>query len=45
MVPAPSVPSFPVQAFVMPTLRKEREGWGTHFLADGGEIKSLGHPL
>jgi hypothetical protein len=31
-------------AFPTPALRKKREGRGTHFLADDGEIKSLGHP-
>ena len=36
----------PVQrsAFVVPALRKEREGRGTHFLGDISEIKKLGHP-
>ena len=31
-------------AFVVPALRKVREERGTHFIADAGEIKSLGHP-
>lgn len=33
-----------VLAFVVPALRKVREGRGTHFIADAGDIKSLGHP-
>jgi hypothetical protein len=32
------------QAFPTPALRQEREGRGTHFVADANEIKSLGHP-
>ena len=32
----------PAQAFPTPALRKEREGRGTHYVADAGEIKSLG---
>src|SRR5260370_8136469 len=32
------------QAFPCPALRKEREGRGTHYVADGGEVKSLGPP-
>jgi hypothetical protein len=35
----PLAPAFPT-----PALRKEREGRGTHFVADASEIKSLGHP-
>ena len=31
-------------AFVVPALRKEREGRGTHFVGDISEIKNLGHP-
>jgi hypothetical protein len=31
-------------AFAVPALRKEREGRGTHCVADASEIKSLGHP-
>jgi hypothetical protein len=34
-----------VQSFPSPALRKEHEGLGTRFVADAGEIKSLGHPL
>jgi hypothetical protein len=33
-----------VYGFVVPALRKEREGRGTHFAGDANEIKSLGHP-
>ena len=31
-------------AFVVPALRKEREGRGTHFVGDISEVKNLGHP-
>jgi len=34
----------PLQALVVPTLRKVREGRGTHRVADGSEIRSLSHP-
>jgi len=30
--------------FVVPALRKLREERDTHFVADAGEIKSMGHP-
>jgi hypothetical protein len=33
-----------VPAFPTPALRREREGRGTHCVADASEIKSLGHP-
>jgi hypothetical protein len=33
-----------MQAFVVPALRKKREGRGTHCVGDASEIKSLGHP-
>src|SRR5258708_16873617 len=33
-----------LQASVVPALRKKREGLGTHFVDDVGEIKNLGHP-
>jgi hypothetical protein len=33
-----------VQAFVVPALRKVREGRGTHRVGGGEEVKSLGHP-
>jgi hypothetical protein len=29
---------------VVPTLRKVREGQGTHLVADASKIKSMGHP-
>jgi hypothetical protein len=29
---------------VVPALRKEREGRGTHIAGDANEIRSLGHP-
>ena len=28
----------------VPTLRKMREGWGTHSFCAGSEIKRMGHP-
>jgi RNA polymerase sigma-70 factor (ECF subfamily) len=28
-----------LRAIVVPTLRKKREGWGTHFVSCGGEVK------
>jgi hypothetical protein len=28
----------------VPTLRKVREGWGTHSFCAGSEIKRVGHP-
>jgi hypothetical protein len=31
-------------AFVVPALRKEREGQGTHFVGDISEIKNMGDP-
>lgn len=43
-------PSWPVigiarsLAFVVPTLRREREGRGTHCGGDAGGVKSVGHP-
>jgi len=33
-----------VEAFPIPALRKEREGRGTHSVADVGEIESLAYP-
>jgi len=32
-----------VPAFVVPTLRKVREEWGTHCVVGASEIKSLSH--
>jgi hypothetical protein len=33
-----------LQASVVPTLRKVREGWGTQCVFDSSKVKSLGHP-
>jgi len=33
-----------LQASVVPTLRKVREGWGTPCVVRFGKVKSLGHP-
>jgi hypothetical protein len=30
--------------YIVPALRKVREGRGTHFCGCAGEVKSLGHP-
>jgi len=39
------MPNNPVApAFVVPTLRKVREGWGSLSIADASEIKSPGPP-
>jgi len=33
-----------LQAFVVPTLRQMREGWGTPCAIGSGKVKNLGHP-
>ncbi len=33
-----------VRTFPTPTLRKVREGWGTHRVIYADEIRNLGHP-
>jgi hypothetical protein len=43
-VPGSSGVAAQLQPFVVPVLRKGREGRGTHLVGDASEIKSLGHP-
>jgi hypothetical protein len=43
-VSGPGRVASPVQAFVVPALRKLREGLGTHSIVDANEFQSLGYP-
>ena len=43
-VPESGGVAWPLQAFVVPALRKVREGRGTPLVGDASEVKSMGRP-